>query len=77
MVHASPASGRAGTTVTINGKTFSNPTSVQFNGVAATFTVYSTTKITAAVPAGATTGKISVTTSGGTANSTSDFVVTP
>jgi hypothetical protein len=37
--------------------------------------VNSDTKITATVPAGATTGKIQVTTSGGTATSSTAFTV--
>ena len=73
----SPTSGRAGATVTINGKTFNGASSVTFNGVAATFTVGSSIKITATVPSGATTGKIAVTTPGGTAPSATDFTVTP
>jgi hypothetical protein len=43
--------------------------------VTATFIVNSATQITATVPTGATTGRISLTTPGGTATSTSDFVV--
>ena len=73
----SPASGRVGTSVVINGKTFNGASSVQFNGVAATFSINSSSKITATVPSGATTGKISVTTPGGTALSPTDFTVTP
>jgi IPT/TIG domain len=72
----SPTSGPVGATVTINGTNFTGATSVKFNGVSATFIVNSATKITATVPTGATTGRISVTTPGGTATSTSDFTVT-
>jgi hypothetical protein len=72
----SPTSGPVGTTVTINGTNFTGATSVKFNGVTATFIVNSATKITATVPTGATTGRITVTTPGGTATSTSDFTVT-
>ena len=70
-----PASGAAGATVTINGANFTGATAVRFNGVAATHTVVSSVRITATVPATATTGKISVTTPAGTATSTADFVV--
>jgi uncharacterized repeat protein (TIGR03803 family) len=73
-----PTSGPVGTLVTITGNTFGGATSVTFNGVlAATFKVKSVTKITATVPIGATTGPIAVTTSSGTATSTTNFTVTP
>lgn len=72
-----PSSGIAGTVVTITGANFTGATSVKFNGVtASTFTVVSTTQIRATVPSGASSGKISVTTAGGTAQSTGDFTVT-
>lgn len=71
-----PASGVVGTVVTIQGTYFTGATSVKFNGTAATvFNVLSDTKITATVPTGATTGKISVTTAQGTGNSAADFVI--
>jgi hypothetical protein len=73
----SPTSGRAGTSVVINGKTFTGATSVTFNGVAATFTVNTSIKITATVPSGASTGKIAVTTPGGTTASATNFTVSP
>ena len=53
----SPASGVRGTTVTLNGGNFTDLSSVQFNGVAATYTPpTSTTVLYATVPAGATSG---------------------
>jgi hypothetical protein len=71
-----PSQGPVGTVVTIKGTSFTGATTVTFNGTSATsFTVNSATKITATVPAGATTGKIAVTTSSGTGSSTSDFTV--
>ena len=73
----SPASGAPGTSVTITGATFTGATAVKFNGLAATFMVNSSTQITAAVPANATTGPISVTTPGGTATSATSFTVAP
>jgi hypothetical protein len=60
----SPTSGPANTLVTINatGGGFTGATAVVFNGIpAASFTVISNTQIQAVVPAGATTGDISVT----------------
>jgi IPT/TIG domain len=74
-----PAFGPVGTSVIITGTNFSGTgfttTSVKFNNVTATFVVNSATQITATVPTGATTGKISVTTPGGTATSTANFTV--
>ena len=72
----SPASGLAGTIVTITGTDFTGATAVRFNGVAATsFTVDSATSITATVPTSATTGPIYVTTTGGTGSSSGNFTV--
>ena len=72
-----PTYGTAGTAVTLTGTNFSGATAVAFHGTAATsFTVVSATQITATVPAGATTGTISVTTAGGTATSAASFTVT-
>lgn len=71
----SPTSGHVGTSVTITGTGLSQATAVKFNGTAATFTVNSDTQITTSVPAGATTGKIKVTTTGGTATSATSFTV--
>ncbi len=73
-----PPSGPVGTLVTISGANFTDTTAVAFNGTdQPTFTVNPDgSQISAAVPAGATTGKLSVTTSGGTATSATDFTVT-
>jgi uncharacterized repeat protein (TIGR03803 family) len=72
----SPASGPAGTIVTITGETLNGASSVSFGGVKATsFTVNSYTQITATVPAGAVTGRITVATPGGTATSAGVFTV--
>ncbi len=71
-----PTSGPVGTPVTITGSNFTGATSVAFNGVVATgFTIVSANQIRANVPAGAATGKISVTTATGTATSANDFAV--
>jgi outer membrane protein assembly factor BamB len=50
---------------------------VTFNSAGAAFTAGSDTTITATVPAAASTGRIAVTTPGGTATSTAKFTVTP
>src|SRR5438445_93801 len=71
-----PASGPVGTSVQINGSNFSGASSVTFNNVAATYAVSSPTVIQATVPSGAGSGRIGVTTAGGTATSTSNFTVT-
>jgi uncharacterized repeat protein (TIGR03803 family) len=70
-----PPSGPVGTPVTITGAGLTQMTKVKFNGTSAVFTVNSDTQITATVPTGATTGKIAVTTKGGSATSTTSFTV--
>jgi hypothetical protein len=70
-----PTSGVVGDDIAINGTNFNTATAVKFNATAADFTVNSSTKITATVPLGATTGKITVTNAGGTATSGSTFTV--
>jgi uncharacterized repeat protein (TIGR03803 family) len=62
FVKTLPTLGKAGTNVTILGNNLTGATSVAFNGVAATFTVVSTSEITTKVPTGATTGKVEVVT---------------
>jgi hypothetical protein len=59
----------------ISGNNFTGATGVSFNGVAAYFVAVSVTQITSSVPPGASTGKITVTTPGGSATSASDFSV--
>lgn len=71
----SPANGRAGDVVTINGTNFAGVTSVAFNGIEAQFTATSTTLISATVPAGASSGTITVTNTFGNATSTSSFSI--
>jgi uncharacterized repeat protein (TIGR03803 family) len=74
----SPQSGPVGTVVTITGNNLKGATKVTFGGVKATsFSVTSDTTITATVPTGAVTGKIKVTTPGGTGSSATSFTVTP
>jgi hypothetical protein len=72
-----PIFGPVGTGVTITGTAFTGATAVSFNGVAATFTVSPTGTIKTTVPAGATTGPITVTTPGGPLKTTTRFTVTP
>jgi len=72
-----PPSGPVGTPVTITGTGLAQTKTVTFGGVKATaFTVNSDTGVTATVPTGAQTGKISITTPGGTTASTTNFTVT-
>jgi len=71
-----PTFGLAGTKVTIVGTNLTGATAVTFGGIVANaFTINSAVQITATVPTAATTGKIAVTTPGGTATSTYDFTV--
>jgi len=64
----SPTSGTVGTSVTISGDNFYGATAVSFNGTPATFTVLSANSIQATVPAGASSGNVTVTTPLGTSN---------
>jgi uncharacterized repeat protein (TIGR03803 family) len=72
-----PTSGVDGTPVTITGTGLTQATKVTFDGKAATFSVDNDTQIVTAVPTGAKTGKIAVTTPGGAASSATTFTVTP
>jgi uncharacterized repeat protein (TIGR03803 family) len=62
FVKTLPASGMVGSAVTILGNNLAGATAVIFNGTAATFTVVRDSEISSTVPAGATTGKVEVTT---------------
>jgi hypothetical protein len=72
----SPASGPAGTAVTLTGGSFTDAAIVRFGGVSADFVVDSDTQISAVVPANAVTGPVSVLSAGGEAVSAQAFVVT-
>jgi IPT/TIG domain-containing protein len=72
-----PASANVGASVTLAGSGFTDATSVSFNGTNASFSVDSDTQITAVVPQGATTGRVSVAGPWGSCVSTSDFTVLP
>ena len=77
LTSLSPTSGPVGTSVVLTGTGFTGATAVAFNGTAAPgFVVNSATQITVSVPAGASTGAISVTTPSGTATSSAVFTVT-
>ena len=70
-----PTSGTVGTHVTILGTDLTGTKSVSFNGKAAAFKIISSTQIWTNVPAGATTGTVSVTTPAGTLTSNTVFRV--
>jgi len=71
------ASGKVGQSAEILGQGFTGATSASFNGTPATFTVNSDTYLKATVPAGATSGFVTVTTPSGTLTSNQIFRVTP
>jgi len=83
IIAVTPDSGGVGTEVTILGDSFgcqgcaTAATAVRFNGVLADFHVDSPTQITATVPAGATSGPVSVQAPGGTGQSDEPFTVLP
>lgn len=64
-----PTSGGIGSTVAVAGSGFIGATKVTFNGITASFTVASANSISTTVPAGATSGAITVVTPAGTATS--------
>jgi uncharacterized repeat protein (TIGR03803 family) len=76
FVETLPTSGKVGAKVVVLGNNLTNTTGVTFNGTAATFTVVRSSEIRTTVPAGATTGKVDVTTPKGTLKSNVAFRVT-
>ncbi|NVO84750.1 lamin tail domain-containing protein [Hymenobacter terrestris] len=71
-----PATGPVGTVVTIDGENFINGVTVSFNGMAATaVNVVSTTQLSATVPAGSSTGPISVALGSKVGSSSASFVI--
>jgi Domain of unknown function (DUF5666)/IPT/TIG domain len=71
-----PTLGLPLTTVTLTGSGFTGATAVNFNGtLASNYYINSNTSLTAVVPIGTTTGKISVTNPVGTGISSSNFTV--
>lgn len=74
----SPASGKAGSIVTINGNNFGATLAnniVAFNGTVASVTAYSSTSLTTIVPVNATSGPISVTVDGHMTTSSATFTM--
>jgi hypothetical protein len=71
-----PATGGAGSSVTVSGSGFTTVQSVRLAGIAATFTVASDTQIRFTVPSGAQSGRIELAAAGRTVLSASDFSVT-
>ena len=70
-----PLLGAVGDAVVIHGLNFLGGTTVvKFNGVAAAYSALAANSIQAFVPAGATTGPLSVTTSTGTGTSVTNFI---
>ncbi len=77
FVSTVPFMAKVGSFVEILGQGFTSATTVSFNGMPSTATVVSGTYVKATVPAGATTGFVTVTTSAGTLTSNRPFVVMP
>ena len=76
FVETNPASGIVGRTIGILGNYLKSTKTVSFNGTPAkAFTIVSDSLIEAPVPVGATTGYVTVTTSGGTLTSNVPFQV--
>ncbi|MBH8571321.1 IPT/TIG domain-containing protein [Microvirga sp. STS02] len=79
LASLNPTSGPVGQAVTLTGTNLNNASSVSFNGTvvaSAAFISNSATSLVVNVPAGATTGTVTVTTAGGMSNGVT-FTVTP
>lgn len=72
-----PNSGKRGDAVIIDGQNLAGTSRVLFNGAAAEFTVTSPTRITATIPALATSGRLTVETPASSVLSSGTFNVTP
>jgi uncharacterized repeat protein (TIGR03803 family) len=77
FVETRPDSGRVGASVIILGDNLAGTTGVTFNGTAATLSLVSNSAIKVAVPVGATSGIVAVTTPSGTLKTIATFRVTP
>jgi uncharacterized repeat protein (TIGR03803 family) len=75
FVSTLPTIAGIGANVTILGTNLTGATAVNFNGTSATFTVVSSSAIKATVPAGATTGTVTVVTPASTLSSNVPFRV--
>ena len=71
----SPASGPVGTLVTITGSNLSSPTAFTIGGIAAIKVSGTATTLVGMVMPGATTGAVSLSTAGGSANSPNNFTI--
>jgi uncharacterized repeat protein (TIGR03803 family) len=72
-----PAKGLVGAKITLMGSAFVGTTAVKFNGTSAAYVVDASGYITATVPAGASSGTISMTNAGGITTSKNSFTVLP
>lgn len=77
FIELSPTSGSAGAQIVILGMGLTGSKEVEFNDTPAQFTIPQAGEIIATVPAGATTGYVTVTTPSGTLRSSETFTVTP
>ncbi len=77
FVYLLPSHGKVGGTIDILGQGLTGSTSVSFNGTTAKFNVVASTYLTAIVPAGATSGAVTVKTPTATLISNLKFLVQP
>jgi hypothetical protein len=77
FVETRPVAGKVGTKVAILGTNLNGATSVTFNSAPTQFSVRLPSLILASVPAGATSGYVTVTTPRGTLKSNAQFYVIP
>ncbi len=77
IIQFTPHQGLAGRTVTVTGENLLGMTQVEFNGLPASFAVYSRNLMTTTVPAGATDGPIVVTNPAGSDTSDVGFIIAP
>ena len=72
-----PTNSAPGTTVTLTGVNFTGATAVRFNGTTASFSGVTSNSLLATVPAGFTTGPLTVVTPGGSNTTTALFYAAP